>query len=116
MPSDETDDEHLTPAELKALKMRRTKAKRELKALDARLLDAATAARGQADAETLTCSLLRARLQDGLSRRVAAHRQALVDRYQTWHGKYAVTMRDIEAERDGAARKLNNILAELGYE
>ncbi len=43
-------------------------------------------------------------------RRVAAHRQALVDRYQTWHGKYAVTLRDLEAERDAATKKLDAFL------
>jgi type I restriction enzyme M protein len=112
----DADDAVLTPAELKAFKAQRTTARRALKALDAKLLEAATVARGQVDTESLTCGLLRARLQAGLSRRVAAHRQALVDRYQTWHGKYAVTLRDIEAERDGAARKLSDLLAELGYD
>jgi type I restriction enzyme M protein len=112
----EVDDEVLTPAELKDLKVQRTKTKKALKALDAKLLDAATTARGQADAENLVCDLLRARLQDGLVRRVAAHRQALVERHQIWHRKYAVTMRDVEAEHDAAAAKLNDFLVDLGYE
>lgn len=112
----EADDEVLTPAELKTLKAQRTKAKKALKALDATLLEAASAARSQVDAEQLTCTLLRTRLQDGLSRRVAAHRRTLVDRYQTWHDKYAVTLRDLEAKRDAATSRINNFLAQLGYD
>lgn len=36
-------------------------------------------------------------------------------RYQTWHDKYAVTLRELEAERDATANKLDAFLAELGY-
>jgi type I restriction enzyme M protein len=113
---DEADDEALAPAELKALKSQRTKAKKALKALDAKLLDDAIAARGQAHGETLACELLQRQLQGGLTRRVVALRHVLVQRYETWHDKYAVTMRDIEAERDAAARRLDTFLAELGYD
>ncbi len=113
--NDDAEDELFTPAELKALKARRTTAKKALKALDAKLLEAATAIRFEVDGEALTCRLLRARLDDGLRRRVAAHRQVLVDRYHTWHGKYAVTMRDLEAKRTAASTALDRILMDLGY-
>jgi type I restriction enzyme M protein len=114
-PGGEGGDEVLTLAELKELKARRTKAKKTLKALDAKLLEQATTARGEVDPEALACSLLRERLKDGLSRRVAAHLETLVDRYQTWHDKYATTLRDLDAERNTFARELHVFLAELGY-
>jgi type I restriction enzyme M protein len=112
---DETDDELLTPAELKAFKSQRTKGKKALKALDANLLEAASRARGQADAESLVCDLLRARLQEGLARRTAAHRQALAERCQIWHRKYAITLRELEADRDAATHALDSFLSDLRH-
>jgi hypothetical protein len=60
--------------------------------------------------------LLSARLEGGLLRRVAAHRQGLVARYTTWHDKYSVTLLDLETARASSAAKVGEFLAELGYE
>lgn len=112
---DEANGDALTPPQLKTLKTERTRAKKALKKFDTNLLKGAAAARDQAVPQKLVLDLLRARLRDAVGRRVAAHRQVLVARYETWHKKYAVTLRALEAERDGAARKLNDFLVELGY-
>lgn len=109
-------DDVLGPAELKAAKAKRAAAKKQLKVLDAGLLEAARVARDGTDGEALVLGLLRDRLAEGLTRRVALHRQALVDRYQIWHDKYAVTLRELEADRNAAAARLDAHLEDLGYE
>lgn len=124
--SDEEDDEPveddgkaLSEQELKALTPARTKARKDLKALDKRLLESASRARvalSSEDAQALVLGLLRARLVDAIDRRLASHRAVLVARYQTWWDKYAVTLRQLEAERDQATAKLDQFLKELGYE
>jgi type I restriction enzyme M protein len=116
---DEPAEEARTAAELKALKAKRTKAKAALKKFDAALLKAVFAAREALKAEeaqALVLGILRTRLVDAIEGHLAGHRQALARRYQTWHGKYAATLRELEAERDQAAAKLNQFLKELGYE
>lgn len=113
---DGADDDGPTPEQLKELKGRRTKAKKALRLLDASLLESAAEARSRVDAHALVLDLLRARLQDGLERRVSAHRRTLVARYETWHAKYAVTLRQLEAQLDAAAQRLDAFLQELGYE
>ena len=50
-----------------------------------------------------------------LGRRVVTHRQAVVAAVENWWSKYRVTLRDIEGSRDGAKRRLDGFLRELGY-
>jgi hypothetical protein len=54
-------------------------------------------------------------LRRELDRRVAAHRQAVVSAVEGWWGKYRVTLRAIEGERDAAKGRLDGFLRELGY-
>ncbi|HXH57901.1 N-6 DNA methylase [Iamia sp.] len=115
----EHEDDWLTDAELKALAKARTNLRSGLKALDTSLLQAASRARvllAGDGARDVVLGILRTRLTDSIDRRLAAHRQVLVARYQTWHDKYAVTLRDLEADRDQASAKLDQFLKELGYE
>lgn len=45
-----------------------------------------------------------------------ADQRACVAALENLHRKYAVTAKQIEAQRDAAAQKLAAFLAELGYE
>lgn len=105
----------ISPAQLKALKAQRTRVRKDLRDVGARLLEGAAAARVGVDDETLVLDLLRLRLTDSVSRRVAAHRRDLVRRYETWHEKYAVTLKELESDRDEASARLDEFLEELGY-
>lgn len=109
----------LSPADLKMAKTQRAAYRKKLKNLDAGLLDAASATRAALDEgqlQALVLKILQARLAAGIDRRVITHRQRLVDHYTNWHDKYAVTLRELESQRDQAAAKLDQYLKELGYE
>ncbi len=118
---DDTEDDSelagdvLDPAELRIAKARRTVAKKELRAADASLLDAARTAGDDAESWAIVLDLLQVRLADELARRIVAGRQSLVARYQTWHDKYSVTLRELDTARAAAAGKVDTFLAELGY-
>ena len=47
---------------------------------------------------------------------ITSHRQQVIAAIENWWDKYRVTLLDIEAKRDAAARQLENYLAELGYQ
>ena len=100
----------LSEAELKELKGRRTKAKRRLKELNNELLEAASRARNELSSEqaqTLAVGILRERLGLALDRRVAMHSRKLAGRYRTWRDKYAVTLRELEAQRNNENERLD---------
>ncbi|GHO96292.1 restriction endonuclease subunit S [Reticulibacter mediterranei] len=50
-----------------------------------------------------------------LERYVIAHRQQVIAAIENWWDKYNVTLQEIEAKRDEAARKLTGYLKGLGY-
>lgn len=58
-------------------------------------------------------------LRDDLASKLEGHlvrrRGELVQMYITWDDKYAVSLRDIEAQRAAAAERLEDFLKELGY-
>lgn len=115
----ELDDDGLTPDQVKRLKQERTRSRKALKALDARLLGSAREARltlAREEAESMVLNILHEDLSRGFERQVRTHRQHLVSIYQNWHDKYAVTLRELEARRDAATAKLNQYLKDLGYE
>ncbi|MGH8930029.1 MAG: N-6 DNA methylase [Egibacteraceae bacterium] len=108
----------LSPADLKTAKAQRTAYKKKLKSLEAALLTAASAARAALDEnqlQALVLTILRARLAAAIDRRVTTHRHRLVDHYTNWYDKYAVNLRELEAQRDEAAAKLDQYLKDLGY-
>ena len=116
---DEGDDEEaLSEAEVKALKRKLSAAKSKLKALQQSFVDRledAQAGLHAAQAQALVLGILKADLRRELDRRVAAHRQAVVSVVEGWWGKYRVTLRAIEEERDAAKGRLDGFLKELGY-
>jgi type I restriction enzyme M protein len=112
------DAEALSEAEIKALKRKLSAAKARLKALRKGFADRREAALDQVDdqqAQALVLGILKGDLARELARRVAAHRQAVVSAVEGWWGKYRVTLRDIERERDAAKELLDGFLEELGY-
>ncbi|WP_069814383.1 N-6 DNA methylase [Streptomyces sp. TP-A0874] len=58
-------------------------------------------------------------LRDDLARKLDGHvvrrRRELVDAYQLWTDKYAVSLKEIRAERERTAAELDGFLRELGY-
>jgi len=115
---EDEDDEALSESEIKALKRKLSAAKRKLKALHKGFSDRLEAAQAEVDAEqaeALVLDILKADLRRELDRRVVAHRQAVVAAVESWWGKYRVTLRDIEGERDAAKAVLDGFLGELGY-
>ncbi|AKH83187.1 N-6 DNA methylase [Streptomyces sp. CNQ-509] len=59
--------------------------------------------------------LLRGDLAGKLEGHVVGRRRGLVGAYEVWSDKYTVSMREIRAERDRAAKRLDGFLKELGY-
>ncbi|MEV4455787.1 class I SAM-dependent DNA methyltransferase [Microbispora sp. NPDC049633] len=67
------------------------------------------------DERRVVLDLLRDDLAAKLEGHVVRRRQELAEAYQRWEDKYAVSLRDIEAERERSAAILNGFLKELGY-
>ena len=115
---DEPDEDGPSPAEIKRMKSERNKAKKTLKAMDASLLAAARTALDEmpaAAAPTHAIKVLRGRIE-----RLAADHSADLQRctlawYDNLVDKYGTTLRQLEAERDAAATRLDQHLLELGY-
>ncbi len=116
---DDTDSEEaLSEAEIKALKKELTASKKQIKQLKAQLAQRLTEAHlalSPEEAEQLVIDIARDDLAEQLKRYVTAHRQAVIAAVENWWGKYKVTAREIEGERDGAKEKLDGFLGELGY-
>lgn len=93
-------------------------AKAKLKILKNELvkrLEAARAALTDEDCRDLVLAIFKDGLIAQLERYVTAHRQQVIAAVENWWDKYRVTLQDIEAERDAAAKKLNQFLQGLGY-
>jgi type I restriction enzyme M protein len=108
----------LPPKELAALRKKLTAAKKELAALKASFVDelktAAEKLTGE-QARDVVLGFLKADLRARMERFVAADRRALVDAYRNWGEKYAVTLEDLEQQREASAKRLRGYLEELGY-
>jgi type I restriction enzyme M protein len=120
-PDDEDDNvpaETPTAAEIKKLKADLAEARRQVRRLESEFLQHLRTAVVGLDAETeqnLTLRILKADLQDRLGMEVVRGRRIIIDRYRTWADKYAVTLRDLQSQRDETTRLLNNYLRKLGY-
>lgn len=55
-------------------------------------------------------------LTDHLDAYTSKHLRLVVGALENWWDKYAITIRLIESERDGASASLNGFLQDLGYE
>lgn len=114
----EADADAPAPEQIKGWKAERTKVTKQLKeqraSFEARLNEAVDALDAAAAAE-LVLTILHNDLSDLLERYVRQQRQQITTAFETWWDKYRVTLTDIEAERDAAARQLRGFLGALGY-
>ncbi len=108
----------LSAAEIGKLKSARTKAKKNLRAIDASLLDTARQAfdaMPQADAPAKAIGVLHSRIE----KLVADHFATIERTALAWHDnlveKYGTTLCQLETQRDTAAVRLDQYLKELGY-
>ncbi|MCX6879444.1 MAG: N-6 DNA methylase [Verrucomicrobia bacterium] len=103
----------------KALEDEAKQLKSEIRATEKRRDDLVTAARAKIDADaakTVILERLRRILVSTYDAYLRADSRACLAALENLHAKYAVTARDIEAERNSAAQKLNTYLKDLGYE
>ena len=111
-------DDAPTPAEIKAWKSERTQVKKQHKAkvagFETRLNQAVDALDEPAAAE-LVGAILHNDLKGILERYIRQQRQQVIAAFENWWDKYRVTLADIEAERDSAAKELQQYLEGLGY-
>ncbi|MEX0731177.1 MAG: class I SAM-dependent DNA methyltransferase [Aquisalimonadaceae bacterium] len=111
-------DDAPTEVEIKTWKTARTQANKKLKAKQAsfeeRLNEAVDALDEPAAAELLL-TILHNDMTAILGRYASQQRQDVIAAFETWWDKYKVTLANIEAERDAAARELLSFLRGLGY-
>ncbi|MEU9143245.1 class I SAM-dependent DNA methyltransferase [Streptomyces sp. NPDC048349] len=116
---EELDLSHVLPPKvLSALKKKQRVAKLELSLIKASFvteLQAAAEKLTPAQAQEVVLGFLNADLYARMVRFVAADRRALVDAFRNWGDKYAVTLADLEQEREASAKRLRGYLEELGY-
>ena len=115
---DESNDDALSPAEIKNLKLARTKVRKDLKILDASLLAVARQtldAMPPADAPAEAIGVLHSRIEKLVAGHFAKIERSTLAWYDDVVSKYGTTLRDLEAERDAAAARLEKHLKELGY-
>ncbi|WP_405442376.1 N-6 DNA methylase [Streptomyces niveus] len=108
----------LPPKALTALKKKQREAKLELATIKASFvaeLEAAAKRLTPAQAQEVVLGFLNADLYARMTRFVTADRRALVDAFRNWGEKYAVTLSDLEQEREASAKRLRGYLEELGY-
>ncbi|WP_303900772.1 type I restriction-modification system subunit M [Thiohalomonas denitrificans] len=115
---DEAAEDAPTEDELKAWKKERTRVNKQLKARTASFeahLNEAVDALDEPAATELLLTILHDDMAAILARYTRAQRQEMIAAFETWWGKYQVTLADIESERDAAAAQLREFLGELGY-
>lgn len=78
-------------------------------------LPSARAALTDEECQGLVLAIFKDGLIAELERYVIAHRQQAIAAVENWWDKYRVTLQDIEAERDEAAKRLSEFMRELGY-
>jgi type I restriction enzyme M protein len=110
-------EERLTVHQALADELRRLKADERIAERQRdELVAQARAAIGADDARRLILARLLRTLHDGYDAYLRRHRREVVAAVENLWDKYAVTARDILAERDRAAAELAGFLVELGYE
>ncbi|MFI2818964.1 MULTISPECIES: type I restriction-modification system subunit M [Halomonadaceae] len=116
--SDGEDDDAPTPEQIKAWKSQRTQVRKQHKTKVNSFeehLNAAVDALDEPAAAELVGTILHNDLKGILERYIRQQRQQVIAAFETWWDKYRVTLADIEAERDAAARELQQYLEGLGY-
>ncbi|MGW3873570.1 N-6 DNA methylase [Streptomyces sp. NPDC005055] len=121
---DESDDpeqdleEVLSTMELRSLRADLRTAKEEVKKLRAAFVDElkkAAAELSVGEAQELILAFLDDDLRSRVDRFVAQGRRDLIAIYRNWDSKYAVTLANLEHQRDASAERLARYLKELGY-
>ncbi|MGI5185459.1 hypothetical protein ACQEVZ_55370 [Dactylosporangium sp. CA-152071] len=116
--AEEEPEETLSPEELKRIKGELAKAKKQQKAMKQQLiatLDMARVTLSQEQEHELVLGLWRQDLASQLDAYVVAHRRKLIAALENWWNKYAVSLSQLEAQRDEATAKLASYLKDLGY-
>ena len=112
------DEDALSQAEIKKLKLARTKAKKNLKSIDASLLATARQtldAVPPVNASAEAIGVLRSRIEKLVGDHIATIERATLTWYDNLTNKYNTNLRQLETERDTAATRLEKHLKELGY-
>jgi len=113
------DAETLSPVELMKLKKDLTAVKKQQKALQQEFITKLGKTRAELTADEeqeLVLRLTKNNLATHLGGYVTAHRQQIIAALEEWWDKYAVSLQEIERERDSATAKLAGFLKELGYD
>ncbi|WP_435244458.1 N-6 DNA methylase [Streptomyces sioyaensis] len=108
----------LSPAELRKLKVELAQAKASVKGFrSAFVVELKTAADSLShiQARDYVLRFLNDDLHARLERFAISGRRSLVAIYESWGRKYAVTLGDLESQRDAAAARLSTYLEELGH-
>jgi type I restriction enzyme M protein len=68
------------------------------------------------DCRNLVLDILNEKLAGHLNSYVTTHRQEVIAAVENWWDRYRVTLRDIEGERESAAKNLAEVTVSLGYD
>ena len=88
---------------------------KQLKKKFLKRLHEARAALSTDDCRELVLDIFHEKLNGHLDSYVTEHRQAVIAAIGNWWDKYRVTLRQIEKNRDEAAKRLSCRINELGY-
>ncbi len=116
---DEPDGNGPSPAEIKKMRLERSKAKKTLRTIDASLLSTARYtfdAMSPAESLAKAIGVLRGRFEMLTAHQLAAIEQSAVAWYDNLVKKYGATLSDLELERQHAVRRLDEQLRRLGYD
>jgi type I restriction enzyme M protein len=114
----EDDEDALSEEQIKALRKELTAAKKQLAALRTELasrLDWAVARLDEAQSRDLVLALTHADLINQLERYVTTRRQLVIAVIEGWWDRYRVPLREIEQQREAAAKRLEAFVKGLGY-
>src|SRR5262249_33804574 len=110
--------ENISPEELDELRIRRSGLARKRKYLEQNFLNelgTKVGALDELDQLDLVLKVLREQLSDRLDEAMAAHRRELEATFRTWADKYAISLIEIEQDREQSAAVMISYLKELGY-
>ncbi|MFF0102755.1 N-6 DNA methylase [Micromonospora sp. NPDC005257] len=111
-------EETISPADLKRVKADLAKVKRRQRELQAALttrLEKARARLNESEEQDLVLGIWQEHLASYLDRYIATHQRKLVGVLENWWDKYAISLGQIEAQRDATTARLAAYLEELGY-
>ncbi|WP_371644361.1 type I restriction-modification system subunit M [Streptomyces sp. NBC_00597] len=116
--ADQDPEDLLSPKQLSKLRTELKAAKGKVKELRAAFVDElrkAAEALSEPEARETVLRFLNDDLRARMDRFISVGRRELIHAYRTWGEKYAVTLADLEVQRDTAAARLAGYLKEIGY-